>query len=116
VLGILGAFASGQAVRIVVKKQVEGTSSEEAVAAARASYAKALETRPNSPTPGEPLSRSESFSDIGESSKRTSVPEDDIILLGKGKEEITEADVVEVGRGLANYNSAQIERVKGLNR
>jgi glutamate 5-kinase len=26
------------------------------------------------------------------------------------------SDVVEVGRGLANYNSAQISRVKGLNR
>lgn len=25
-------------------------------------------------------------------------------------------DVIEVGRGLANYNSAQILRIKGLNR
>jgi len=30
-------------------------------------------------------------------------------------EKENEMDVVEVGRGLANYNSAQITKVKGLN-
>ena len=35
---------------------------------------------------------------------------------GKLDAELGEADVVEVGRGLANYNSAQILAVKGLNR
>lgn len=107
VLGVIGAFASGQAVRIVVKKRAEGVSSEDADAAAQASYAKALETRPNTPTQGQ------AFSSIGESTTKT---EDDIVLVEKGKDDITEADVVEVGRGLANYNSAQIARVKGLNR
>lgn len=105
VLGVIGAFASGQAVRIAVKKRADGTSSEEADAAAEASYAKALETRPNTPTLGHGT-----ISSLGE------VPNDDIVLMEKGKEEITEADVVEVGRGLANYNSAQITRIKGLNR
>ncbi len=108
VLGVIGAFASGQAVRIAVKKQTDGASSEEADAAAEASYAKALETRPNSPTPGHG-----SISSVGEASNKT---EDDIVLVEKGKEEITEEDIIEVGRGLANYNSAQITRVKGLNR
>jgi glutamate 5-kinase len=32
------------------------------------------------------------------------------------KENGKNMDVVEVGRGLANYNSAQITKVKGLNR
>ena len=107
VLGVVGAFASGQAVRIVVKVRGYGVSSE-ADAAAQESYAKALETRPNTPTPGQG-----SCSSISEPPTKT---EDDIILVEKGKEEITEADVVEVGRGLANYNSAQIARVKGLHR
>jgi glutamate 5-kinase len=45
----------------------------------------------------------------------TKTPSDeDVISLDK--EVFDEADVVEVGRGLANYNSAQISRVKGLNR
>ena len=108
VLGVIGAFASGQAVRIVIKKRAEGVSSEDADAAAQASYAKALETRPNTPTPAQG-----SFSSIGEPPTKA---EDDIVLVEKGKEDITEADVVEVGRGLANYNSAQIARAKGLNR
>ncbi|KAF8352201.1 glutamate 5-kinase [Amanita rubescens] len=107
VLGVIGAFASGQAVRIAVKKRADDASSEEADAAAKASYEKALETRPNTPTLGHG-----SISSVGEASNKT---EDDIVLMEKGKEEITEADIVEVGRGLANYNSAQITRVKGLN-
>jgi len=32
------------------------------------------------------------------------------------KSTIKDEDVVEVGRGLANYSHAQINRVKGLNR
>ncbi|KAF8626226.1 hypothetical protein AX15_004913 [Amanita polypyramis BW_CC] len=118
VLGVIGAFASDQAVRIVVKKRPEGTSPEEADVAARASYTKALETRPSSPIPGVSLSQSGSsaaHTDVGDSSKRAVVPEDDIVLVERGKEEIAEADVVEVGRGLANYNSAQIMKAKGLN-
>uniref|UniRef100_A0A8H7Y038 Aspartate/glutamate/uridylate kinase domain-containing protein n=1 Tax=Psilocybe cubensis TaxID=181762 RepID=A0A8H7Y038_PSICU len=62
VLGVVGVFAAGQAVRVVV---LAGGRGEEE---------------------------------------------------GEGEEkEICESDVIEVGRGLANYNSAQIMAVKGLN-
>ncbi|EEB91430.1 hypothetical protein MPER_10208 [Moniliophthora perniciosa FA553] len=67
VVGVIGAFASGQAL------------------------------------PSEPLSRSGSSGDLKDSAQ---------IL----QERLTEDDVIEVGRGLANYNSEQISKVKGLNR
>ncbi|KAM6500978.1 glutamate 5-kinase [Amanita muscaria] len=120
VVGVIGAFASGQAVRVVVKKRKEGDSlSEETDAAAlRASYAKASETRPNTPgTPKEPLSRSHSSSTLRDPGTLSKTPQhaDNTPLLETAKEEITEASVVEVGRGQANYNSEQISKVKGLN-
>ncbi|KAF5386950.1 hypothetical protein D9615_002024 [Tricholomella constricta] len=131
VVGIIGAFASGQAVRIVIRRQPDGTTSsgdpETAVTAAAAAYASGLgTTRPTTPTLRtaasfsssvtsiEALSRSSSSSALAESMtalKLASPSEDDVMLV----ERDSDADVVEVGRGLANYNSAQILRVKGLN-
>ncbi|KAL0575181.1 Glutamate 5-kinase [Marasmius crinis-equi] len=98
VLGTIGAFASGQAVRIVVLKEPGSASAE----AQEGSYS-AQSTRPSSPVgPGDSgaLSRSASSGDL------TAQPEDD---------HLSDNDVVEVGRGLANYNSVQISRVKGMN-
>ncbi|KAL0065841.1 Glutamate 5-kinase [Marasmius tenuissimus] len=98
VLGTIGAFASGQAVRIVVLKEPGSVSLD----AQEGSYS-AYSTRPSSPTSqgeSEALSRSASSGDL------TAPPED---------EQLSDADVVEVGRGLANYNSVQISRVKGNN-
>ncbi|KAF8638886.1 hypothetical protein AX17_001939 [Amanita inopinata Kibby_2008] len=125
VLGVIGAFASGQAVRVVIRRRTEGISSEEADAEARASYARAFETRPNTPTSGGTISapRSHISSHLGLSTPSGDPEtmakhptEDDVTMLEREEEqEIAEADVVEVGRGLANYNSAQIIRVKGLN-
>ncbi|KAF7351006.1 hypothetical protein MSAN_01662800 [Mycena sanguinolenta] len=106
--GVIGAFASGQAVRIAIRRP--GAGSDESAARIPAP----LETRPTTPTlvatssvsssitSLEPLSRSVSFSNLAE-------------LESKPSDEISEADVIEVGRGLANYNSAQILKVKGLN-
>ncbi|KAJ6497539.1 glutamate 5-kinase, partial [Mycena sanguinolenta] len=106
--GVIGAFASGQAVRIAIRRP--GAGSDEP--AARMPVP--LETRPTTPTlvaassmsssitSLEPLSRSVSFSSLVE-------------LESKPPDEINEADVIEVGRGLANYNSAQMLKVKGLN-
>ncbi|KAJ7594922.1 glutamate 5-kinase [Mycena floridula] len=87
VLGVIGAFASGQAVRIVIISRSDGKDT--------AAYMNALQkTRPSTPTvPPEE-------------------PDDDLAAESK---QFSESDVVEVGRGLANYNSAQISKVKGLN-
>ncbi|KAJ7169153.1 glutamate 5-kinase [Mycena crocata] len=107
--GVIGAFASGQAVRIVIRRRPEGSGPDESAARMPAP----LETRPATPTlvavssmsssiiSLEPLSRSMSSASLAE--------------IIKPAEEVSEADVVEVGRGLANYNSAQILKVKGLN-
>ncbi|KAG5642002.1 hypothetical protein DXG03_003804 [Asterophora parasitica] len=127
VVGVIGAFASGQAVRIVIRRQPDGTTSSgdaETDASVKA-YASGLGiTRPTTPTLHaasslsssvtslEPLTRSSSSSALAESmSKLATFSEDDVVLV----ERDADADVVEVGRGLASYNSAQILRVKGLN-
>ncbi|KAG6902657.1 hypothetical protein C0995_013349 [Termitomyces sp. Mi166 len=100
VTGVIGAFASGQAVRIVIRRYPDGTASE--TADREAAYTKGLEgTRPTTPTM-HTLSRSPSSAGLEE----TSTLEEPGLSMD---------DVVEVGRGLANYNSAQILRVKGLN-
>ncbi|KAF8061739.1 glutamate 5-kinase [Lyophyllum atratum] len=127
VVGIIGAFASGQAVRIVIRRQPDGSSSADADTAVKAAaYTNGLETtRPTTPTLNavsslsssvtslEPLTRSSSSGALAEdmTSKLAIPSEDDVVLVDRD----SEADVVEVGRGLANYNSAQILRVKGLN-
>ncbi|KAG6898764.1 hypothetical protein C0993_004469 [Termitomyces sp. T159_Od127] len=100
VTGVIGAFASGQAVRIVIRRYPDGIASE--TADREAAYIKGLEsTRPTTPT-AHALSRSPSSAGLAE----TPTPEEQVLTMD---------DVVEVGRGLANYNSAQIIRVKGLN-
>lgn len=94
VVGVVGAFASGQAVRIVIHRH-GGQQEDE-----RKAYARALEiTRPNTPTQGS-----------------TEVLEDDLTPAQReGEVAHVEEDILEVGRGLASYNSAQILSVKGLN-
>jgi len=126
VTGVIGAFASGQAVRIVVRKQPDGTLSGDTdiIADKAAEYAKGIETpRPTSPLshPGsaDSLTGPTSSGALAVESKASPKPlvpssedESDVVLV----ERVLDADVVEVGRGLANYNSAQILRVKGLKR
>ncbi|KAK7061057.1 Glutamate 5-kinase [Paramarasmius palmivorus] len=98
VIGVIGAFASGQAVRIVVLK---GGGNSEDIPEPPFS---AQSTRPSSPAgiSSAPLSRSGSSGDLRDSSPAE-------------QEQLTEDDVIEVGRGLANYNWEQIIKVKGLN-
>jgi glutamate 5-kinase len=127
VVGIIGAFASGQAVRIVIRRRPDESAREEKEQATMiAEYASGLEsTRPTTPTllaisslsssvtSLEPLTRataSPAFADGSKEMLQTQSNEDVSLL------EFDEADLVEVGRGLANYNSAQISRVKGFNR
>ncbi|KAL1757820.1 Aspartate/glutamate/uridylate kinase [Schizophyllum commune] len=89
VLGVIGKFASGQAVRIVVPKAVGVVEELQQDASAPGSSAS---TRPGTPD-------------------GTAHPESSKVPT----KEYTEDDVVEVGRGLANYNWEQVLRVKGLN-
>jgi glutamate 5-kinase len=134
VVGVSGAFASGQAVRIVIRRRSDGSTvfQDKEPGQMFAEYASGLEsTRPTTPTllaasslsssvtSLEPLTRATASPALSEdmmaSTKTLQPPSDeDVVLLGK--EDFDEADLIEVGRGLANYNSAQISRVKGLNR
>ncbi|KIM49619.1 hypothetical protein M413DRAFT_438792 [Hebeloma cylindrosporum] len=101
VIGVVGAFASGQAVRIVVRRRRVGHEEKEEE---KKAYLKALAiTRPSTPTSASAFSSEEVAAEQGD---EKSEHEKDGIL--------GEADVVEVGRGLANYNSAQILAVKGM--
>jgi len=101
--GVLGAFASGQAVRIVIRR----TGTDEAAASMPAT----LETRPTTPTLAAASSMSSSITSLEPLASSPSVEDS-----AEKPEDYSDADVIEVGRGLANYNSAQIMKVKGLNR
>ena len=104
VIGCVGAFAAGTAVRIVIRQRHIGHEEREQE---RRAYLRALEsTRPSSPTTAAAFEEHDA-----EELNRDA----DVVLVDKGAE-IGETDVIEVGRGLANYNSAQIMAVKGLNR
>ncbi|KAJ7189549.1 glutamate 5-kinase [Mycena pura] len=100
--GVLGAFASGQAVRIVIRR----TGTDEAAASMPAT----LETRPTTPTLAAASSMSSSITSLEPLASSPSVEDS-----AEKPEDYSDADVIEVGRGLANYNSAQIMKVKGLN-
>jgi glutamate 5-kinase len=106
VVGVIGAFASGQAVRIVVRRRRVGQEEKEEE---RKAYLRALETtRPSTPTSAAAFS-SEQVAEEQSGDEKTGDKDEKEGLLG-------EADVMEVGRGLANYNYAQILAVKGMNR
>ncbi|KAF9063715.1 Aspartate/glutamate/uridylate kinase [Rhodocollybia butyracea] len=86
-----GLFASGQAVRIVIRV------SEDAAQSSRAP----------SPSPLSALLASESLS--------RSMSEDAATDAPLTSEQFNDDEVIEVGRGLAMYNYAQISRVRGMN-
>ncbi|KAF4604309.1 hypothetical protein EYR40_001490 [Pleurotus pulmonarius] len=103
VKGVIGAFASGQAVKIVIRRPVEGEAPD------KSAYSRALQaTRPSTPVSGEQ-------STLSNSDAAPPTSEDDVVVVEKTEPDIYEGDVIEVGRGLANYNSQQILSVKGLN-
>ncbi|KDR81983.1 hypothetical protein GALMADRAFT_221874 [Galerina marginata CBS 339.88] len=107
VIGVIGVFAAGQAVRIVVRQHVSQEESE----AERRAYLSALE--PGTPNNGFPLPAHDyTDSDLNRIGITGWRPHDSDPVKGV---DVTEDEVVEVGRGLANYNSAQIMAVKGLN-
>ncbi|KAF5324505.1 hypothetical protein D9611_004077 [Ephemerocybe angulata] len=101
VVGVMGQFGSGNAVRIMVRKH-KGSESEEE------SQRSAYEESQNSARSSTPLpSRRNSFNDDHSSDGDSDAGDD--------AERFREEDVVEVGRGLANYNHSQINKIKGQN-
>ncbi|KAI9059766.1 glutamate 5-kinase [Trametes sanguinea] len=132
VLGVRGAFASGQAVRILVRKsrtgeaadKVEGPTDTDSPThnSARTTYPDGTTTtEPNTPEINATASLSSSIStldplptvdeDMTPSTTLKPLPEEDTVVIER---DTSEWELEEVGRGLANYNSAQIDRVKGL--
>lgn len=107
VLGVIGRFTGGVAVRICVPRHAdEGPSS------------------PGYATPDASLSRSNSrdrLREVSTSGLLSLAEEGEAVLASQllpasPLVSIAEKDLIEVGRGLTNYNSAEIEKVKGLKR
>ena len=86
VIGVRGVFAAGQAVRIVIRR------------------------RPDEAPISEPVTLSSTPVDTPLRPRSVAPPADSM------SENLGDEDFLEVGRGLANYNSAQITRVEGLDR
>ena len=151
VIGIRGAFASGQAVRIVIRKpgpcdlsaveaaKVEGSAIDEEAATSKAAVPFVeSDTVPNTPELSATASLSSSISSISSALEQLAplgaavlagadeeatpsttlkpLPEDDTVVIERPLGDSAVWELEEVGRGLANYNSAQIDRVKGLKR
>lgn len=140
VLGVRGAFASGQAVRIAVRKRRPDDSTTDATAEDNNSpvsdgahsvyHADSTTTEPNTPEINPAASLSSSISSISSvnrlppldeemtpSTTLKPLPEEDTVVIERdAAHDSAEWELEEVGRGLANYNSAQIDRVKGLRR
>ncbi|KAI6004898.1 glutamate 5-kinase [Pisolithus albus] len=113
VLGVRGSFASGQAVRILIRcLPDEGTVAEE-----RRSRSAGPDKAGHVCSEASLSRRSSSSSLVGdlESDTQTIVDDDVHVAHCSNVEESDSWEVKEVGRGLANYNSVQISRVKGLN-
>ncbi|KAL4065153.1 Aspartate/glutamate/uridylate kinase [Scleroderma citrinum] len=103
VLGVHGSFASGQAVRILIRCFPEGTTMGETEAAIS-------DAQENISTLLSRSSSSSSLVDDFDSDEHTVIDDETHVVA-----ESDSWEVREVGRGLANYNSVQISRVKGLN-
>jgi len=111
VIGVIGAFAAQQAVRIVVRRKRVGEEQREEE---KERYLSSLEpTRPDTPTK-QAAGHESSVADGGHKIKKEVV--DPLENKAKSDTGLREEDVIEVGRGLANYNSVQITAVKGLHR
>ncbi|CAE7104720.1 unnamed protein product, partial [Rhizoctonia solani] len=146
VLAVNGAFAGGQAVRIMVKRRVGGTQSAEADAVVLASRKDKLTVVEvgsvrgvDSAGPGSPLLLAtvptglpdmmdyvalsgraspveprQDISQAAEDTKPSNNTEEPAEKAGdNGNNDSDGWEVVEVGRGLANYNSAEITKVMG---
>lgn len=136
VVGVRGTFASGQAVRILVRRRKSSVAPN---SSADTEESGEVLTAPNTPSilPIGSISSSISTLDglhepvvpvtppaLTEEQATPSVtvkalPEDDQIIAppsSTNNDIAADEDLEEVGRGLANYNWAQIDKVKGLKR
>jgi len=115
VLAVRGAFASGQAVRILVRKKAAGVNSED-IEAACEEYVRGLApTQPGTPLATETAGDSSSTrQDLGPDETEGVIPQLPLTECDTTVDD-EQGEVEEVGRGLANYNSAQVDKVKGLN-
>lgn len=143
VRAVEGTFAGGQAVRIVIRRRKEGAPPlslevEDVTSAIAKANLMAVEggaqESPIGTVPGTPMilpaySITSSINSLELPQRQSSLPDkptafgtlwEDESPSPHEKEKESEDDdgweLVEVGRGLANYNSAQIRRVKGLKR
>jgi glutamate 5-kinase len=121
VLSVRGAFAADQAVRILIRKKDTGAISGD-IEAAREEYVRGLAlTQLGTPVASDIVGDASSmYQDLG-SDGTEGVPPTlplpvDALLVEKDVVDDGSWEVEEVGRGLANYNSAQVDKVKGLNR
>lgn len=128
VLAVRGAFASGQAVRILVRRGIHAKTSDDGHPTG------GVATEPNTPMLQPIGSMTSSISTLDDGALGLSVmslsTDDDDVTPSAGtkilpedeqapltaKDHTEDWEVEEVGRGLANYNYAQIARVKGLKR
>lgn len=101
VIGVMGAFASGQAVRIVIRVSHEETG-----------VLSAQSSRPASPRRLSPIA----MGTLSRSSSSGNLETNKSLNVEAASPQFSEHDVIEVGRGLAMYNYAQISKVRGLNR
>jgi glutamate 5-kinase len=98
VLGVIGRFTGGVAVKICILRD-QGED---------------IPASPGYATPDTSLSRSNSTG--RELSSMLNAAEQGVSVLPTVSRVFAETDIVEVGRGLANYNSVEIEKVKRLKR
>ncbi|KDQ18643.1 hypothetical protein BOTBODRAFT_63528 [Botryobasidium botryosum FD-172 SS1] len=112
VVGVIGVFAGGQAVRIVVRRRKGAISGEAEATSVQIDVAV---------TSGVPLSP-EAISHVATTTAQLSLLEVDAPVVPANtpvvqpvltSSEDGEWEIVEVGRGLANYNSVEIDKVKG---
>lgn len=132
VIGVKGSFASHQAVRICVRAKTDPAdatgraSAEEDPEAAVREYARGIPTSMSASVPVTPTIRSRRASSSGltmltsdgahpDNLDLPSAIEESQVVLGHS-DPIDSWQLVEVGRGLANYNSEQIDKVKRMNR
>ncbi|GAW06690.1 glutamate 5-kinase [Lentinula edodes] len=100
VIGVMGSFASGQAVRIVIRVSHEETD-----------MLSAQPSRPASPRRLSPIA----IGTLSRSSSSGNLETIKSLNVEAASPQFSDHDVIEVGRGLAMYNYAQISRVRGLN-
>jgi glutamate 5-kinase len=109
-------------VRILVRKKAAGVNSED-IDAVHEEYVRGLApTEPGTPlAPETVVDPSSTRQELGFDGTEGVLPELPLteggdVSVEEGTADDGQGEIEEVGRGLANYNSAQVDKVKGLNR